>query len=206
MNLKSDRAYIAFDFLNYENKQFRATREFKRNSKRFEDIKTVGAAFYEWIDNTWNPLQHSKAEEIIGLSYENFKRTIIIPQGQFKEFIELGAKDRTQMMKEIFNLHHFDLQEKVSKLNNKNLTALNQLEGKLSGYDEVSEEKINQLSETLTEEQKIVLDKKQLFDTANEKLQQLKTLKTDFENLENKKSSFTALYHQKPIIDEQKAS
>lgn len=206
MNLKSDRAYIAFDFLNYENKQFRATREFKRNSKRFEDIKTVGAAFYEWIDNTWIPLQHSKAEEIIGLSYENFKRTIIIPQGQFKEFIELGAKDRTQMMKEIFNLHHFDLQEKVSKLNNKNLTALNQLEGKLSGYDEVSEEKINQLSETLTEEQKIVLDKKQLFDTANEKLQQLKALKTDFENLENKKSSFTALSHQKPIIDAQKAS
>src|SRR5690554_6502076 len=206
MNLKSDRAYIAFDFLNYENKLFRATREFKRNSKRFEDIKTVGAAFYKWTDDTWIPLQHSKAEEIIGLSYENFKRTIIIPQGQFKEFIELGAKDRTQMMKEIFNLHHFDLQEKVSKLNNKNLTALNQLEGKLSGYDEVSEEKINQLSETLTEEQKIVLDKKQLFDTANEKLQQLKALKTDFENLENKKSSFTALSHQKPIIDAQKAS
>ncbi len=206
MNLKSDRAYIAFDFLNYENKRFRATREFKRNSKRFEDIKTVGAAFYKWTDDTWIPLQHSKAEEIIGLSYENFKRTIIIPQGQFKEFIELGAKDRTQMMKEIFNLHHFDLQEKVSKLSNKNLTALNQLEGKLSGYDEVSEEKINQLNETLTEEQKIVLDKKQLFDTANEKLQQLKALKTDFENLENKKSSFTALSHQKPIIDAQKAS
>src|SRR5690606_41007716 len=78
------------------------------------------------MEDEWIPLQHSKAEEIIGLSYENFKRTIIIPQGQFKEFIELGAKDRTQMMKEIFNLHHFDLQEKVSKLNNKNLTALNQ--------------------------------------------------------------------------------
>jgi DNA repair exonuclease SbcCD ATPase subunit len=44
--------------------------------------------------------QHSK--HIIGLSYENFKRTIIIPQGQFKEFIELGAKERTDMMKEIF--------------------------------------------------------------------------------------------------------
>src|SRR5690606_26973305 len=135
MNLKSDRAYIEFDFLNFENKKFRATREFKRNSKRFEDIKTVGAVFYEWMEDEWIPLQHSKTEEIIGLSYENFKRTIIIPQGQFKEFIELRAKDRTQMMKEIFNLHHFDLQEKVSVLNNKNLLNISQLEGKLSTFE-----------------------------------------------------------------------
>jgi exonuclease SbcC len=26
------------------------------------------------------------ATEIIGLTYENFRRTIIIPQGKFKEF------------------------------------------------------------------------------------------------------------------------
>lgn len=206
MNLKSDRAYIEFDFLNFENKKFRATREFKRNSKRFEDIKTVGAVFYEWMEDEWIPLQHSKAEEIIGLSYENFKRTIIIPQGQFKEFIELRAKDRTQMMKEIFNLHHFDLQEKVSVLNNKNLLNISQLEGKLSTFEEVSEEKINQLEELSTEEQKIVSNKKQLFEAANEKLQQQKTLKTNFEDLEHKKKSFTELSHQKPTIDAQKAS
>jgi DNA repair exonuclease SbcCD ATPase subunit len=39
-------------------------------------------------------------QKIIGLSYSNFKRTIIIPQGQFKEFLELGAAERTNMMKE----------------------------------------------------------------------------------------------------------
>ncbi|MGL6129077.1 AAA family ATPase, partial [Chryseobacterium artocarpi] len=36
MNLKSNSSYIEFDFINYENKLFRATRDFRRNSKKFE--------------------------------------------------------------------------------------------------------------------------------------------------------------------------
>lgn len=204
MNLKSDTAFIAFDFYNYEDKIFRATREFKRNSKRFDDIKTPTVVFYEWINNDWIPLNHSSAEEIVGLSYDNFKRTIIIPQGQFKEFIELGAKDRTQMMKEIFKLHRYDLQDKVSVLNSKNLTELNQLEGKLSGYDEVSEENISILNEKLITETTIQTQKQSAFKTINEKLQHLKSIKTDFESLQNKRNQFTEFNHQKPAIDQKK--
>ena len=114
MNLKSNRSYIEFDFVNYENKLFRATRDFKRNSKRFDEVKSPTVVFFEMKNDEWIPLDHSNAEQIIGLSYSNFKRTIIIPQGQFKEFIELGASERTKMMKEIFNLHRFDLQDKVA--------------------------------------------------------------------------------------------
>ena len=204
MNLKSDTAFIAFDFYNYEDKIFRVTREFKRNSKRFDDIKSPTVIFYEWINDNWIPLNHSNAQEIIGLSYDNFKRTIIIPQGKFKEFIELGAKDRTQMMKEIFKLHRFDLAEKVSVLNSKNLTELNQLEGKLSGYDEVSEESISILKDKLATETEIETEKQAAFKTINNKLQHLKSLKTDFESLQNKKKQFAELTNHKPEIDQKK--
>ena len=204
MNLKSDTAFIAFDFYNYEDKIFRVTREFKRNSKRFEDIKTPTVVFYEWINNDWIPLNHSNAEEIVGLSYDNFKRTIIIPQGQFKEFIELGATDRTKMMKEIFKLHRFDLSDKVSVLNSKNLTDLNQLEGKLSGYDEVSEENITILKGKLAEEETIQTEKQTVFKAINEKLQHLKSIKTDFESLQNKRDLFIEFSNQKPKINQQK--
>jgi len=204
MNLKSDTALIAFDFYNYEDKIFRVTREFKRNSKRFDDIKTPTVVFYAWINNDWIPLNHSNAQEIVGLSYHNFKRTIIIPQGQFKEFIELGATERTKMMKEIFKLHRYDLQDKVSFLNSKNLTELNQLEGKLSGYDEVSEENIAVLQEKFTEETQIQTEKQSVFKAINEKLQHLKSIKTDFESLQNKKEQFAEFNSQKPAIDQKK--
>src|SRR5690625_6203289 len=39
MNLKSDRAYIEFDFRNHENKIYRACRELRRNSRRFEEVR-----------------------------------------------------------------------------------------------------------------------------------------------------------------------
>ncbi len=205
MNLKSDIAFIAFDFYNYEDKIFRVTREFKRNSKRFDDIKSPTVVFYEKVNNDWIPLNHSSAQEIIGLSYDNFKRTIIIPQGKFKEFIELGAKDRTQMMKEIFKLHKYDLFDKVSSLNSKNLTELNQLEGKLSGYDEVSEEGINLLNKKLLEETEIATEKQIGFKIISDRLQLLKSLKNDFESLQNKQNLLVEFNNQKPIIDQKKS-
>ena len=204
MNLKSNLAYIEFDFYNFEQKLFRATREFKRNSKRFEDVKSPTVVFYEHKEGEWIPLNHSKAEEIIGLSYENFKRTIIIPQGQFKEFIELGAKDRTQMMKEIFGLHRYDLQDKVSSLNAKNLTNLNQLEGKLSGFEEISEEKIKELEQNLIEQTNLNNQVQEEYHHINESFQRLKVLKSDFENLKQKKIDFEKVTAQKVEMDQRK--
>ena len=35
MNLKSNRMYVDFEFINFENKKYRAIREYRRNSKSF---------------------------------------------------------------------------------------------------------------------------------------------------------------------------
>lgn len=203
MNLKSNRSYIEFDFEVGSN-IYRATREFKRNSKRFDDVKTPTVIFYEWKNESWLPLEHSNSELLLGLSYENFKRTIIIPQGQFKEFIELGAKDRTQMMKEIFSLQRFDLQDKVAQLNSENLTELNQLEGKLSGFEQVSEDLINELKSTLTIQETEANNAKTAFESVNNEFQQIKLLKNDYETLQTKKFDFEALTNQKNAIDEER--
>lgn len=201
MNLKSNSSYIQFDFINHENKIFRATRDFKRNSKKFDDVKPSSVTFYEKTNGQWIPLDHSNSEEIIGLSYANFKRTIIIPQGQFKEFLELGATDRTNMMKEIFSLQKFDLQHNVSALHLKNKSEIDQLEGQLRGFEEVNEEQILIQKESLiTEHQKFETVRIQ-YTQADEKYQQLKNLKQDFELLTQKNESFRNLSVQKPEID-----
>ncbi|WP_312341875.1 SMC family ATPase [Chryseobacterium binzhouense] len=201
MNLKSNKSYIEFDFLNYENKKFRATREFRRNSKNFEDVKTPTVTFYEWKNENWIPLEHSNAEKVIGLSYANFKRTIIIPQGQFKEFLELGATDRTNMMKEIFGLQRFDLQNNVSVLNAKNRSELDQLEGQLKGFEEINEEQISAQKEHLKTEQQKFEEVQKIFRETEQKYVKLKTLKEDFELLHQKRSDFEKLTQKKSEID-----
>lgn len=147
-------------------------------------------------------MEHSNAEKLIGLSYANFKRTIIIPQGQFKEFLELGATDRTNMMKEIFSLQRFDLQNNVSVLNSKNKSELDQLEGQLKGFEEVNEEQILIQKDNLKIEQQKFEDVKIQFTKIEQKYQQLKNLKTDFESLKQKKSEFEKLNSQKITFDE----
>lgn len=201
MNLKSNKSYIEFDFMNYENKKFRATREFRRNSKNFEDVKTPTVTFYEWKNENWIPLEHSNAEKLVGLSYANFKRTIIIPQGQFKEFLELGATERTNMMKEIFGLQRFDLQNNVSVLNAKNRSELDQLEGQLKGFEEVNEEQISAQKEHVKTEQQKFEEVQKVFRETEEKYVKLKTLKDDFGLLSQKKSDFEKLTQQKSEID-----
>ena len=201
MNLKSNRSYIEFDFINFENRIFRASREFKRNSKNFDDVKTSSVIFYEYKNEVWLPLEITNATDIIGLSYDNFKRTIIIPQGQFKEFIELGPSERTRMMKEIFGLHRFDLQDKVAKLSNENKSQLDQLNGQLLGYAEISPEMIEELQKLLDDQRDLQKSLEEEFQIANDKFQLLKNLKTDFEELAGKKQQFAEVLSQKDNID-----
>ncbi|ATL75967.1 hypothetical protein IQ37_16025 [Chryseobacterium piperi] len=202
MNLKSNSSYIEFDFVSHENKLFRVARDFRRNSKKFDDVKPSSVTFYENINEKWIPLDHSNAEQIIGLSYANFKRTIIIPQGQFKEFLELGAAERTHMMKEIFNLQRFDLQNNVSALYARNRSELDQLQGELKGFEEINEEQLKSQKEKLKEEQQKFDEVKKEHLHISEKYQQLKNLKTDFENLQQKKENFLKVSSEKEKIDE----
>ncbi|QIH33633.1 SMC family ATPase [Sphingobacterium sp. DR205] len=197
MNLKSNRSYIELDFINFENRRFRATREFKRNSKNFEDVKSPTVVLYENINEEWIPLESSNVQPIIGLSYENFKRTIIIPQGQFKEFIELGAKERTDMMKEIFQLHRFDLQDKVATLYKKNQSELDQLNGQLIGFEEINGDRIQAMQDKLLEERKSFIQVQDSNTILLEKFQALKNLKEDFLELHKMKTRFQQLTNQR---------
>lgn len=201
MNLKSNRFYIEFDFLNYENKLFRVTRDFRRNSKRFDDVNPHAADIYHNVNGKWVAMENADIDKIVGLTYSYFKRTIIIPQGQFREFLELKATERTNMMKDIFNLNQFDLYNNASALNSNNNSELDQLEGQLKGFEEINEEKIQLHKENLAEEKKKFSEADARFQKIAEGFQQLKNLKTDFENLKQKKEKFSGLSAQKQQMD-----
>lgn len=139
LNLQSDQACIVFEFYNFEQRKFRFVAQWKRR-KRFEETTPLERYAYEWKDENWIPLASADGADITHLTYPNFRRTIIIPQGQFKEFLELRGKDRSDMMKEIFNLNRFDLGPKVAHLQRQNNSKLELLKGALSGFESVSTE------------------------------------------------------------------
>ncbi|MCY4780560.1 AAA family ATPase [Sphingobacterium sp. UT-1RO-CII-1] len=154
LNLKSDAAYIVFEFLNFQNRHFRFVTQWKRK-KKFEETTTIERLAYELKDGQWLPLDSADGAKYTNLSYPNFRRTIIIPQGQFKEFLELKGKDRSDMMKEIFNLDRFDLGPKVSFMQRQNNSKIEHIKGALSGFEAISpellEQKMTDLKQALTD-------------------------------------------------------
>ena len=201
LNLKSDEALIDFEFLNFEERKFKFTARWTRNKKNFEDVGTVKRLAYEWIDSSWIPLESADAEVVIGLSYQNFRRTIIIPQGQFKEFLELKGKDRSEMMKAIFNLQKFDLGWKVNHLQSENKSKQNELEGKLSIYETVSKEIVdNQAIELSALAAKLTAEKKDL-EVIETEINILNLLKDKFQQFQQLTKSFADLTAYKPEVD-----
>ncbi|MGQ8867487.1 AAA family ATPase [Myroides sp. TSA_177.3] len=203
MNLKSDRMSIDFEFLNFKEEKYRIYREFRRNSKRFDDVKRGDAVLYQWKEEQWIPLPDLNMEGVIGLSYENFKRTIIIPQGKFKEFIELGGKDRTKMMQEIFGLDRFDLTGKTKALYSTTRQRYDHLQGQLQRFALLTVEQIEEKKTQHKAEEVQLTELTATFKKEQELFQQLKAVKSDFETFEISKKELETLEAQEVQIQAQ---
>lgn len=140
MNLKSDELFIDFIFSNFDEKIYRFLVKGKRHGKKFEKVNTFDRTTYIDVNGSWQPMIESTAEHILGLSYDNFRRTIIIPQGKFQEFLQLTDKARTDMLKDIFQLDKYEFFQQTSSLERKNNESLQLLKGRLAFFDNVTKE------------------------------------------------------------------
>jgi exonuclease SbcC len=149
MNLKSNELLIRFIFKAGTDSQeeYLAEVHGKRHRSDFNTVSQYSRRMFKKVKGEWAPLE-TPIEDVLGLSYENFRRTIIIPQGKFQEFLQLTKGKRTQMMKELFQLERFDLQFKTKSLQTKNDAKIQHLRGQLQEVEAVSEEKITE-KETL---------------------------------------------------------
>lgn len=205
MNLKSDRMKIDFECLNHQNERWRFIVEGKRNGKRFDDVKFDATRIFKQFDGGWQAVEGAKVEEIIGLSYDNFRRTIIIPQGQFQEFLELGNADRTKMLEEIFGLHRFDLRQQAGRLLRDTEQELAGLDGELKRYQTVDAEAIARQQAEAEEKEKQLAAQREKRDTAKEKAEAAGKLLAKVQQHDELKQQQEALQEQRQEIQEKEA-
>jgi exonuclease SbcC len=204
MNLRSDELLIDFECVAGKNGGlYKFIVKGKRNSKNFKDVKTFDRRAFGWKNESWVPLDEGETtEKIIGLSYDNFRRTIIIPQGRFQEFIELRDADRTRMMKELFQLEKYDLSRNVGVLSKQNDLAMSGIEGQLLGLGEVTPEiialEVKQRDSTKLEIKR--LQQELLVQTNLDT--QLKQLKLVFEKIQLLQTQLSALESQRTLMSE----
>ncbi|OFX43743.1 MAG: hypothetical protein A2W95_02155 [Bacteroidetes bacterium GWA2_40_14] len=202
MNLKSEELLIEFVFkTGLPFNEYMALVKGRRNSKRFDEVKTLERTAYRKIQEGWGPILVEQLEEIIGLTYENFKRTIIIPQGKFQEFLQLTAAKRSEMMKELFHLQKYELSDEVGLLEKNNDAHMNQLMGMIQGLSEVTEELIQQKRSELSEQSKQLHELKVQLESMQQKSQEMSQLKTLHERMAHLESVLKNLETKKPEME-----
>jgi DNA repair protein SbcC/Rad50 len=198
MNLRSNTLFIELEF-DVKGTRYRSIVNGKRKESNHEHVVMTRKGYV--FSEKWEPVDVSSFATVIGLSYENFRRTMIIPQGKFQEFLKLGDKDRVQMFKTLFYLDKYDLYDRTSALFSKNKDLIIELQAKLSQLNpELSKTTViaKELEkETLFKKNMLIKKDVDSFETrdrlltaAAELFLKLKKIKENFISLNNQKNVF----------------
>ena len=84
---------------------------------------------------------------LLGLTSEDFMRTVVLPQGQFSEFLHLKNKERRIMLQRIFHLEKYgiELTNKIGRAKQKQELLLSKLDGEKKNFEEISSVQLSKL-------------------------------------------------------------
>ena len=200
LNLQSQRFAIDFVFqvtspaLN----KYRFTVAAQRKKKDYERVEIKERRYYRWENEAWQPLEVSDAASLVGMTYENFMQTVIIPQGKFREFIDQKPNDRTQMLKELFRLEKFDLSHKTSHLLAEIRSNITDSEARLSEIGPVTEEAMDAARREVQELEVSLHQNGALLSEAEGECQSLEQLRKSFAEREMAHELRHELLRQQP--------
>ena len=155
INSLSEKAEISYEF-EIGSRRYVVDRHIIRS--KAGGIKTSYARVIEKLgDGSENVLADKVNEvnetiiKIIGLTANDFTKSVVLPQDKFNDFLKLGGIDRRNMLERIFNLEKYGkkLIENVRHRKNKTKTHVDMLQVSLSHYEEVTDEKYDEMIKKL---------------------------------------------------------
>ncbi|WP_162340857.1 AAA family ATPase [Cyclobacterium salsum] len=205
VNLQSDSLQISFEFKAGKNNtnHYLARYRVKRNPKNFDEIRPAEHHFYLKEKEELIPLEE-KAEAILGMKMDHFKQTVIIPQGKFREFIDLTPGPRAAMMKELFGLERFDLSGNTGTLYKKAREEKIKLETKLEPLENLSQDLLEAQQSEQEKTDRLVKEKERSFEKSGKKLQQMEGFREKYQELLQSRKIWETLENQLPEIEKKK--
>ena len=110
INKTVDRAQVAFEF-KMLGETYKAERAFRR--KRENNIECSLARLYKRTAQGWVCLaenyrrMNEEIEKIVGLGLEDFKKCVILPQGEFASFLKAEKGKRNEIIGNLFDLEQY---------------------------------------------------------------------------------------------------
>jgi exonuclease SbcC len=143
----------------------------------------------------------SKAEELIGMSRENFKQTIIIPQGKFRDFIDQKPTERAQMMQDLFGLDRFDLSPQTGSLLKQAREEKIRIEALINSMDGISSEILLAKQEEYAGLSQEMLEAAQALQAMTEGVRKMEGTRKSFLELQNQVQAQAILSAKQPEME-----
>ncbi len=183
---------------------YRAVFELRRKKKNPEELESNERFFYKKENDQWIPQEVSSIEEVLGIRLNDFRRTVIIPQGKFQEFVQLNQKDRTEMLRDLFGLHRFDLSDKVKNLLGSAVSEKGRIDASVQTLGELSKEKIEEKKTALKTCELSVSDKSKQVTELQDRLKTLDLSKRLTDEFNEKQRTLENVRVQKDDYDQRK--
>ncbi len=115
ININSEVCNVSFTFSVKNGADvtiYKVDREYKIN-KKSEKLDPKKHILCKKVGDIFEPIDegvtnvNNKILEIINLSYDDFTKTVILPQGKFSDFINLDNENKRRMLERIFNLEEY---------------------------------------------------------------------------------------------------
>ena len=209
IHVSTDRAFVEYLFSVREKKErlYRVSRSFKRSKEG--GIRSDGAKLTEMTEKGEEVLAdrvgavNEKCREIIGLSKEDFFRTVVLPQGKFSEFLKLEGMERNKMLERLFHLEKYG-EQLVFLIKNQEAAwdgKRREKEGALSSYGSASKEQIEELQKKEKIQTKLFKQKNEYLIKVRADLEEIRRLLTDQETLERLEKQELTLSAEKEEIN-----
>jgi exonuclease SbcC len=100
------------------------------------------------------------------------------------EFLQLSPTERTGMLKDLFNLHEYELSEKVKIVEGEIIQQKSRIEGNIQEIGEIDETVLTTIQQKENELLTLGIEQKKQLDTLQENLKKLHLIKQDFDEFE----------------------
>lgn len=137
--------------------------------------------------------------KIVGLEFDDFTRTVVLPQGKFSEFLKLSGSDRNRMLERLFHLYDYGiaLTDKVKRRMDENDLRYSACTGKLAEHAGEDEEAYRVLEETFFHKKKEQEEHKQELEEITKAYEEYKALWERRKELDEKLEKFRMIKEQK---------
>lgn len=195
INKNSQEAKVNFKFKVGEN-IYRVERSYKIGKKSGKLTKTAVLFKNEngeeiKIAENYKEIYKEVKENILGLTLEDFTRSVVLPQGNFSQFLKLTGTEKRDMLERIFNLEKYgDILSKKANAHKYNLESqLKNLDIELSaiGFNEEELNKQTEKFEILEKETENLKKEEKELKAEIQEMEEIRTLEENISKFQKQK-------------------